>query len=62
MVAHQFMSASVYSQYTKRIKSRPKQKRGEVPMPQLYKEISAGYEHFLAKKMMRETLQKKRRQ
>lgn len=54
------MSASVYSQYTKRIKSRPKPKGGEVPMPQLYREISAGYEHFLAKKMMREAMGKKR--
>ena len=56
------MSASVYSQYTKRIKARPKQKHGDVPMPQLYREISAGYEHFLAKKMLRETLGKKKRQ
>ena len=49
------------STYTKPIPTRKMQrldrrKRGDVPMPQLYKEICAGYNYFLAKRMKAETL------
>lgn len=45
----------------KRIKRRRKPaKSGDVPMPQLYREIREGYEYFLARQMKRGTLKGKR--
>lgn len=49
------------STYTKPIPTRKMQrldrrKRGEVPMPQLYREVCEGYNYFLAKRMKAETL------
>ena len=49
------MSSTVYSRITH--KSRPKKKlRGDVPFPQLYKEIDAGWRFFMANRIERETL------
>lgn len=45
---------------TKRIRRRKPVKSGDVPMPQLYREISQGYEYFLARQMKRGTLKGKR--
>ena len=47
--------------YTKLIPTRKMQrldrrKRGDVPMPQLYRDICNGYNYFLAKRMKAETL------
>ena len=49
------------STYTKPIPTRKMQrldrrKKGEVPMPQLYRDICEGYNYFLAKRMKAETL------
>lgn len=49
------------STYTKPIPTRKMQrldrrKRGDVPMPQLYRDICEGYNYFLAKRMKAETL------
>lgn len=45
---------------TKRIRRRKPLKSGDVPMPQLYREISEGYEYFLAKQMKRDALKSRR--
>jgi len=49
------------STYTKSIPTRKMQrldrrKKGDVPMPQLYRDINEGYNYFLAKRMKAETL------
>ena len=49
------------STYTKPIPTRKMQrldrrKKGDVPMPQLYREVCEGYNYFLAKRMKAETL------
>ena len=49
------------STYTKPIPTRrqhriDRKRRGDVPMPQLYREIAEGYQYFLAKRMKAETL------
>jgi hypothetical protein len=50
------MSSTVYSRLTQKLKRRGKKFAGEVPVPQLYKEIDAGYRYFLARRIERETL------
>ena len=49
------------STYTKPIPTHKMQrldrrKKGDVPMPQLYREVCEGYNYFLAKRMKAETL------
>lgn len=51
------MSTSAFTVTTKKFSRRDKPKNlGDVPLPQLYREIKAGYEYFLARKMKRDTL------
>lgn len=50
------MSTSAHTVTTKRFKRRGKQSAGDVPLPQLYRDIKAGYDYFLARKMKRDTL------
>ena len=50
------MSSTVYSRLTRKLKRRGKKYAGEVPVPQLHKEIDAGYRYFLARRIERETL------
>lgn len=49
------MTKTIYSKLTH--KPRPKKKpRGDVPIPQLYRDIDAGWRYFLANRIERETL------
>ena len=49
------MSQTTYCKLTH--KPRPKKKvRGDVPMPQLHKDIDAGWRFFMANRIERETL------
>lgn len=41
---------------THKFERMTRRRKGDVPMPQLYKEICAGYNYFLAKRMKAETL------
>ena len=41
---------------TRKMQRLDRRKKGDVPMPQLYRDINEGYNYFLAKRMKAETL------
>ena len=49
------MSSTVYSRITHKPRLK-KKARGDVPIPQLYREIDAGWRYFMANRIERETL------
>lgn len=51
------MSDSKYNRTpTTKIHTFSRKRRGDVPMPQLYRDIAEGYNYFLARRMKAETL------
>lgn len=50
------MSSAAKSFRTRRMRPFSRQREGDVPMPQLYRDISEGYEYFLQRRMKAGTL------